>query len=1623
MLVKDELLDRVVARVREQLAEDHAPQVEEFVRQYYAWITAEDLADRSPIDLYGTAVGHWTFARQRTPGEAKVRVYNPQFDEHGWQSTHTVIEIVTDDMPFLVDSTRMAINREGYAIHLMLHPIMKLRRDDAGRLVEILEPDSDEEEGVLYESVIHLEIDRQTEPGVLNALHDCTTTVLRQVRAAVEDWPDMRERVHEIVSEIDENPPPVEDEDPEEARAFLEWIADDNFTFLGYREYDLLTEDGEDLLRSVPGTGLGILRETDQKPHSLSFAKLPPEVRSLAHAANLLNLTKANSRSTVHRPSYLDYVGVKRFDAEGEATGERRFLGLYAFSAYSVSAFEIPIVRRKVGYVLERAGFPEGSHNEKDLLEILETYPRDELFQIEKEELFEIAMGILHLQERQRVRLFVRRDAYGRFFSCLVFVPRDRYNTGIREKMQEILQRAFDGTNVEFNVRLSESVLARLHFIVYVAPGENPDYDASAIEERLAEATRSWTDNLYEALIEHFGEERGIELFHKYRDAFPPGYRDGFLPRTAVADIARIEELESEEDIEMSLYHPLEEPENFLGFKLFRLGEQTSLSGILPLLEDMGVEVVDERPHKIEPAGSQSVWIYDFGLLQEADGELQTGEVREIFQNAFARAWRGTVENDEFNRLVLRARLTWRQVTVLRAYCKYLRQAGTTFSQNYMEDALFANPHIARLLVELFEARLDPSRQARAEAETERLRGEIEEALDEVVSLDEDRILRNFLNVALATVRTNYYQRTPEGEPKPYLSFKFDPSEILVLPLPRPKFEIFVYSPRMEGVHLRGGRVARGGIRWSDRREDFRTEVLGLMKAQMVKNAVIVPVGAKGGFVVKRPPTQGGREALQDEVIGCYKTLIRGMLDLTDNLAGDRVVPPEDVVRYDEDDPYLVVAADKGTATFSDIANSISADYGFWLGDAFASGGAHGYDHKEMGITAKGAWESVKRHFRELGMDIQNEDFTVAGIGDMSGDVFGNGMLLSRHIKLVGAFNHLHIFLDPDPDPETSFQERERLFKLPRSSWSDYDESLISEGGGVFSRTAKSIPLSPEVREMLGVEEETLTPNEVIRALLKAKVDLLFNGGIGTYVKSSEETNADVGDRTNDAVRVDGGELECRVVGEGGNLGFTQRGRVEYALGGGRIYMDAIDNSAGVDCSDHEVNIKILLDSVVEDGDITEKQRNELLVEMTEEVGRLVLRDNYEQTRAISNALALAHPMIDVHIRYIRALEEAGSLNRELEFLPSDEDLAERRSEGIGLTAPEFAILLSYTKITLYKQLLASDLPEDPYLSVELERYFPTPLRERFREEMREHRLRREITATCVVNDLVDRGGPSFAFRLGEETGAAPAEIARAYTAACDVFDMRSLWDEIESLDNVVEAQTQTRMLLEWRRLVERATRWFLRNRRPPLDISATVAYFSEGVSELTRRLPEFMLDGDREGLERATEQLVEANVPPELARRVALLNAMFSELDIVDIATGTDEPLDEVAAVYFTLGDRLKLHWLRGHVEALPRDNRWQALARAALRDDLYSQQAELTAEILRSTPSELSAQESIEAWAEANRAQVDRTLQVLADINASGSFGLATLSVALREIRNLITSSGAPPEEMEAEPRATQA
>ena len=1367
---KAALLESAVARVRERLEGDEADDVERFVRAYYANAAPDDLAGRNDLDVYGAAMAHWRLARLRRPGELKVHVYNPNVEEHGWESPYTVIETVIADMPFLVDSVTMEVTRHGSAMHLVARPIMRLRRDEEGRLLEVGGEDGKPE------SLIHVEIDRITDLDALERLRADLERVLGDVAAAVEDWQAMRAEVHEAIAELEQSPPPIPEEELDEARALLQWMHDDHFTFLGYREYEIRTEGGEDVLASVDGTGLGILRVTGEQPHSLSFSKLTPEVRRLAREKTLLNLTKANSRATVHRPAYLDYVGVKRFDESGEVRSERRFLGLFTHTVYSASPWEIPLLRRKVQSVLDRSGLLPGSHDHKALIEILETYPRDELFQITDDELLEIALGILHLGERRRVRLFVRRDVFGRFLSCLVFIPRERFNTENRRKIQEILQEAFGGESADYTTRISESVLARLHYVVYTEPGSVPDYDVGEIEARLAAATRAWTDDLRDALVDHAGDERAVALHERYGDSFPGAYRDDFTPRQAVHDLDRIEGLASPDDLGLSLYAPLDSTVDQLAFKVVRAGRPILLSDVLPLLENMGVRVSDERPYELRPLGRDSVWIYDFGLQHDLGAELR---VEELARDLPARVRAGLARRGRERRL---------QPTRPRGAPHRARDHDPARDREvpapggkHLQPGVHGGrarraPDVARGLVELFVLRLDPARPADADEQARTLEDRLAGIVDGVASLDEDRILRGFLKTVRAVLRTNYFQADEDGRAKPYLSLKLDPKRIPDLPEPRPMFEVYVYSTRVEAVHLRGGKVARGGIRWSDRKEDFRTEVLGLMKAQSVKNAVIVPVGAKGGFVVKRPPAGDDRAALLAEVVECYRIFMRGLLDITDTIAAGELVPPRDVVRHDEDDPYLVVAADKGTATFSDIANAISEEYGFWLGDAFASGGSAGYDHKAMGITARGAWESVRRHFRALGMDVETTDFTAVGIGDMSGDVFGNGMLLSRHIKLVGAFDHRHVFLDPDPDPEQSYRERERLFRLPGSSWADYGAALISPGGGVFPRTAKSIPLSPEVRAALGTEAELLTPAELIRALLQAPVDLLWNGGIGTYVKARNERHAEVGDRANDAVRVDAEELRARVVGEGGNLGFTQRARVAYALGGGRIFMDAIDNSAGVDCSDHEVNIKILLDAIVADGDLTGKQRNELLAEMTDELSALVLRDNYDQAQALTSSATQAASMAEVHERYVRSLEQAGVLNRELEFLPSIEAFEDRAAAGGGLTAPEFAILLSHTKVALSQALLASDLPDDPYLAGELALYFPSRLRERFPEQLERHSLRREIIATRIANDLVNRAGTTFLYRLGDETGAAPDEIARAYTAAREVTGLRELW-------------------------------------------------------------------------------------------------------------------------------------------------------------------------------------------------------------------------------------------------------
>ncbi len=1595
------IIEDTLALVHERVPADEVGPISSFLRRYYRDMPEDDLAETNPSDLYGAALAHRNFGARREPGTAKIRVYNPQPEQHGWQSGHTIIDVVTDDMPFLVDSLSMALEERGLPRHLVLHPILRVQRDDEGNLIDTID---DHASGGTVEAWMHFEVTRQAEREVLEEIRNQLQKTLSDVLIAVEDWAPMLGRLHKIVAELRRSPPPLPAAEIDDGVSFLEWLADNHFTLLGYREYDLVDDNGDTVLRSVQDSGLGLLRNRGSSHVSLSFANLTPERRRLARKRELLVIAKANSRSTIHRPGYLDSISIKRFDEEGRVIGEYRFLGLYTSGAYTRSVLEIPILRGKVSRLMAASRFPRGSHAAKALTHILETFPRDELFHIEEDDLAETATRILHLQDRARIRLFVHRERYGRYYSCLVFFPRDRYNTNARDATQKILENAFQATRIDFTVRLSESALARLHFVLRVDPGAEVQYDVEALEAQLQAATRSWRDDVSEAILGHFGEAVGTRLLRTYGDGFSAAYQETYTPQIAARDIEKIEaQAAARAPLAMTLYHPLEAKPNHVQLKLLHFGSPISLSDALPMLENMGLRVDQERPSRVDRKDAREVWIHDFEMTHQEGPDLDIDEVQSLFQEAFTRVWTKFVSNDGYNRLVLRAGLSWKEVVILRAYSKYLRQIGVTFSQSYMQKTVVANSEIARLLVELFHTRFHPDQNDSARAEL--LIAEIENALDRVQVLDQDRILRSFLVVIRATVRTNFYQSTSTGEPKPHLAFKFDPKEIPELPEPRPKHEVFVYSPRVEGVHLRGGDVARGGLRWSDRREDFRTEVLGLMKAQQVKNAVIVPVGSKGGFVPMKLPAN--RDQAWAEGQRCYQTFIRGLLDLTDNLVEGTVKPPPNVVRHDDDDPYLVVAADKGTATFSDLANAIALEYGFWLGDAFASGGSAGYDHKAIGITARGAWESVKRHFRRMGIDVQTAPFSVVGIGDMSGDVFGNGMLLSPHIRLIGAFNHRHIFLDPNPDPDRSFAERRRLFELPRSAWTDYDRSIISEGGGVFDRSAKSIPLSIPVQRALGVDQARMAPNDVIRAILKAPVDLLWNGGIGTYVKASSEHHLDVGDRANDVVRIDASELRCKVVGEGGNLGLTQRARIEYARQGGRLHTDAIDNSAGVDCSDHEVNIKILLNRVTEAQDLTKKQRDELLATMTDEVANLVLRNNYLQTQALSLAAVQTASMIDVQARLIERLEDRRAVDRLLEFLPDKVEIEDRKKAGQGLSLPELSVLMGYVKLTMYQDLLASDLPETGYFQKDLVDYFPTPLRLRHAALITEHQLAREIICTEVTNSVVNRAGSTFMFRLGEETGASPAEIARAFVAAREVFDQRRFWAEVEALDNRASADVQITMLLEGRKLVERAARWFLRNRAQPLDIQATIDAFAEGVAALRSVLTQHLPAQGRERIEVRMRRFVDdGGAPEDLASRVAGFTELLSALDIVQVANLRGASVLEVADVYYALGEELSLNWVRDQINALPRKDRWQTLGRDALRDDLYNQQRALTSNVLVGAPVDGSTSR-VGTWLEANRSAAARCRRLLDDIRAKDRVDFTMLSVALRETRSLLSGA----------------
>ncbi|AYF32074.1 NAD-glutamate dehydrogenase [Micromonospora sp. BL1] len=1608
--------ERLVAQAVALAGDDHDAAT--LVDRFWRFAPDEELIGFTAEEMLEAARAHRDLAQQRVPGELKLRIHEPDAEQH-----HTVVEIVTDDMPFLVDSVTALLNSRHLDVHLLVHPLVVVRREPLGRLTEVsadVEPD-DAIAGDLVESWMRIEIDPVRDPAERETLRRELQRVLTDVREAVEDWPKMRQRALALADELaaartSDNRPPVPEKDITDSVELLRWLAHDHFTFLGYREYRLVHTDGArggQALEAVLGTGLGILRS--DSPEARSLNSMTPEAHEKVLEKRLLIITKANSRATVHRSAYLDYIGFKIFNEAGEVVGERRFLGLFSTAAYRTSVQELPVVRRKVAEVLDRSGLSLRSHSGKDLLQILETYPRDELFQIKTDDLYHAVIGVLRMAGRRQLRVFLRRDAYGRFISCLIYLPRDRFTTQNRLRMQDILLRELNGVGVDYTTRVTESMLARVHFIVRTDPNNPPgDIDADLLAEELADATRLWDDDYRLVLERKLGDEQAKHLFARYADAFPEGYKDGHTPYEAMKDLAKLELLEEPGQLEMHLFRKQAPPRPYAAraadaddamdvrFKVYRYGEPMMLSAVLPVLHSLGVKVVDEHPYEVERVDGR-IWLYDFGLeLPERHQDL--AEVRPHVENAFAAAWRGEAEVDGFNELVLRAGLTWRQVVVLRAYAKYLRQAGTVFSQEYMEQTFIAYPQIAELLVKLFETRFAPG--ATTLDERRQRSGElvdaIGEALDEVASLDQDRILRAYLTLIQATLRTSFYQKPVGGRPKAYVAFKLDPQAIPDLPAPRPKFEIFVYSPRFEGVHLRYGPVARGGLRWSDRREDFRTEVLGLVKAQMVKNAVIVPVGAKGGFVLKQKP--GDR----DEAVICYKEFISALLDVTDNIVSGEIVPPEDVVRHDGDDPYMVVAADKGTATFSDIANEISEAHSFWLGDAFASGGSAGYDHKKMGITARGAWESVKRHFRELGHDTQTQDFTVVGVGDMSGDVFGNGMLLSQHIRLVAAFDHRHIFLDPDPESARSWEERKRLFDMPRSSWEDYDRELISEGGGVYPRTAKSVPVSPQVRAVLGLDEDVtqLSPQELMKAILTAPVDLFWNGGIGTYVKASSQTNAEVGDKSNDAIRVDGKGLRCRVVGEGGNLGFTQQGRIEYASTGGRIYTDFIDNAAGVDCSDHEVNIKILLNTAVADGELDRPERDELLAQMTDEVADLVLRDNYDQARALNNAQAQAASLLPVHRRMINELERSGALNRSLEALPSDEELAVRTESG--LTAPEFAVLLAYVKIVLEREIVGEGLADEEWTTDVLVNYFPTPLRQRFADRMGRHRLRRDIVTTVLVNEAINRGGISFVFRVVEETAASAADVLRAYVVVREVFGLRDLWDAVEALDNKVSPELQTAVYLDTRRLLDRAVRWLVTNRRSPIDVPAEIARLRDGVARLLPDLEHRFWGTEREAIAAHIESLVGRGLPRDLAEQATRLMYSFGLLDIVETAQATGRDVSEVASVYFVLSDRFRVDALLSKISLLPREDRWQTLARMALRYDLYAALAALTAEVLGSTPEDVPPVERVQEWEQANATSIHRAHRAMGEFDESRA-DLSALSVLLRQIRTLVRTSAA--------------
>jgi glutamate dehydrogenase len=1578
-----------------------------FTRRLFARVADKDLAAAPAEQRAAAATALLAFARRRLPGVAKIRVFNPSPADHGFESRHTIVQIVNDDMPFLVDSITNEFNRREISVHLLAHPVLAARRDLDGDLLGFA-PEAGER--ARSESLMQIEIDRQADPVLLDELAAALTRVLAEVRLSVEDWREMRRACLDAIFDL----APGRSAHLSEYEDFLRWLEANHFTFLGHRRYRYVDDPSQPSgLRYdiVEGSALGILRRDEVRLFEAGLGG-GEEMARFARGPHNILIVKTDRPSLVHRIGSMDCVIVKTYDADGRVTGEHRLVGLFTSAAYHAVVHDVPLLRGRVDSILRRSGLDVQSHDGKALLAILEAYPRDELFQIEEDTLYDHVLGILQLQERRRVALFARRDAVGRFATCLVFAPRERFDAALSDRFATILQQAWHAkvTSVAASIS-SDSALAQSLYTLKLESPQTPTPDVAELEQALAEAATSWSDRLRTTLQASLGEVEGRAAARRWRDWFPATYRESFSAEQAVADLGLLQALSSGQPFGVRLDRDPGLPAHRFTLRLFHPKEPIALADVLPLAENLGLRALSEVPFLLRAPGVEAVALQVLSVETIDKSAVDLAAVGPRFLEAVDRLWSGALESDGFNRLVLGAGLAWREVAVLRAYAKYLRQAGIAFSQDYMERALSAYPAIARAMVDLFIARFDPALgAATSPARQERvnsIEATLATALEGVVTLDEDRILRRFLNALRSTLRTNYWQTGPDGAPKAWISFKIDSRAIDELPAPRPLVEIFVYSPRMEGIHLRGGRVARGGIRWSDRREDFRTEILGLMKTQMVKNAVIVPVGSKGGFYVKQPPAGGTREQIQAEGIACYQTLIRGMLDITDNYAEGGVRSPRDVVRHDSDDPYLVVAADKGTATFSDIANALAQEYGFWLDDAFASGGSAGYDHKKMAITARGAWESVKRHFRELGHDIQTTAFTVAGVGDMSGDVFGNGMLLSRHIKLVAAFDHRHIFIDPMPNPATSWAERKRLFDLPRSSWMDYDKSLLSPGGGIYDRGAKSITLSAEAREVLGIEAPSMTPVDLMRAILAAPVDLLYFGGIGTYVKAASESQADAGDRTNDALRIDAAQLHARVIGEGANLGLTQRGRVEAALAGRKLNTDALDNSAGVDTSDHEVNIKIATGEAINRGLLQRADRDPLLFSMTDEVATLVLRHNYQQSQAISVAAELAGEEHDRLERFMRTLERKGQLDRAVEYLPDTLEMRTRGQNRQYLTRPELSVLLAYAKIDLNDEILRSDLPDDPLLEGELLRYFPAVLQENYGDAILAHRLRREIAALQVVNSLVNRCGPTFVHNVGSRTGASAAAIARAFAVVRDAWKLRDLWADIEALDPALKAEAQIRMLVASQRFLTRTVQWALRRLPQPLDTMAATEQLGATVAALGDLPPTLIGEAESKALAERAASFEAMGAPAGVARRAAALETLAAAGDLMLAAKTSGLGIEAATRLYFRLSERLGLASLATAAQKLPREGQWPAQAALATQDELATLHADLLASVLRATgPDGASDPDAtLTRWSEPRKLALDRIDRLLdEDLAAVSALDLAMLSVATAELRTLV-------------------